>query len=324
MTALMSLEDGTLKCGHESCGTLLVKCHNYSVHNVCNRCCLQGAAAGVNSDLCDYCRHNDMIPDLSVPGNQERWLRLEEAKRRLLYTLDLLNLPYGTEADGFRPSLAFDFKADKHREDKRNVSSRRQDLFYTGHDDGKITINLREADPVEREKTRVMFEEAHRTVVGHFRHEIAHYYWQMLVQGICEGDCKSVFGDHDDPSYPDAQRTYYDNGPKSNWQANYVSAYATMHPWEDFAETFATYLDMISVLDTAWNAGINVGMSGGCEPTKADLTAMVDTYIRLGLVLNETNRAMGLIDLVPEILTPAVVAKLNYVHDLVRGASGAR
>ncbi|SMP73878.1 hypothetical protein SAMN06265222_11733 [Neorhodopirellula lusitana] len=316
MTTLASAEDGTLQCGHEVCGVLLIKCRNYSVHNVCNRCCMQDAA-GEDSDLCDYCRHNDTIPDLSVPGNREMWLRLEEAKRRLLYTLDLLKLPYGTEADGFEPSLAFDFKADKPLEDKRWRSLRKQERVFTGHADGKITINLREADPVERERSRVLFQEAHRTVVGHFRHEIAHFYWQMLVQDICEEDCKVVFGDHDDPSYSDAQKLYYENGPKSNWQAEYVSAYATMHPWEDFAETFATYLDMVSVLDTAWNVGIN----GGCEPTTADLPAMVDAYIRLGVVLNETNRAMGLIDLVPEILTTMVAAKLEYVHDLIRSAA---
>ena len=321
MTALTSAEDGTLKCGHESCGKLLAKCHNYSVHNVCNRCCLLETAAANGSDLCDYCRHNDTIPDLSVSGNRERWLRLEEAKRRLLYTLDLLKLPYGTEADGFRPALAFDFKADKSGADKRRRSLSEQERCFTGHADGKITINLREADPVEREKIRVMFDEAHRTVIGHFRHEIAHFYWQMLVQGTCEDDCKAVFGDHDNPSYSEAQNFYYENGPKSNWQGSYVSGYATMHPWEDFAETFATYLDMVSVLDTAWNVGINVGINGGCEPTAADLPAMVDTYIRLGVVLNETNRAMGLIDLVPEILTPTVVAKLNFVHDLVRAAA---
>ena len=317
MTTLASAEHGTLRCGHDACGVLLVKCRNYSVHNVCNRCCLHGAAAGEDLDLCDYCRHNDTIPDLSVPGNRERWLRLEEAKRRLLYTLDLMKLPYGTRADGFEPSLAFDFKAEKPLADKRWRSLQKQERVFTGHADGKITINLREADPVEREKTRVLFQEAHRTVVGHFRHEIAHFYWQMLVRDICERECKLVFGDHDDPSYADAQKMYYEIGPKLNWQAEYVSAYATMHPWEDFAETFATYLDMVSVLDTAWNAGIH----GVCEPTTADLPAMVDAYIRLGVVLNETNRAMGLIDLVPEILTPPVVTKLQYVHDLVRTAA---
>lgn len=316
MTTLTTSKDGPLQCGNEACGTLLVQCRNYSVHHVCNRCCIHGTTDGKDAELCDYCRFNDTIPDLSVPGNREMWLRLENAKRRLLYTLDLLQLPYGTVGEGAKPALAFDFKTDKPIQDKRWRSLRKQERVYTGHADGKITINLREADPVEREKNRVLFQEAHRTVVGHFRHEIAHFYWQMLVQDVCENDCKTVFGDHEEPTYSEAQRRYYEDGPKEGWQAEYVSAYATMHPWEDFAETFATYLDMVSVLDTAWNVGIN----GGCDPTRSDLPDMVDAYIRLGVVLNETNRAMGLIDLVPEILTPMVVRKLQYVHDLVRSA----
>ncbi|WP_146453375.1 zinc-binding metallopeptidase family protein [Rubripirellula tenax] len=319
MTTLLSTAEGksTLQCGHQACGVTLVKCRNYTLHGVCNRCCLSENSDAKDADLCDYCRYNDTIPDLSVPGNRDMWLQLEEAKRRLLYTLDLLKLPYGTKEEGFVPPLAFDFKADKLLQDKQWRSLGKEERVYTGHADGKITINLREADSVERERNRVLFQEAHRTVVGHFRHEIAHYYWQMLVQGACESECKAVFGDHAEPTYSEAQKLYYEDGPKPHWQAAYISAYATMHPWEDFAETFATYLDMVSVLDTAWNVGIH----GGCDPTSAELPTMVDAYIRLGVVLNETNRAMGLIDLVPEILTPAVVTKLGFVHDLVRKAS---
>ena len=192
----------------------------------------------------------------------------------------------------------------------------KEERVYTGHADGKITINVREADTVELEKSRVHFEEAHRTVVGHFRHEIAHYFWQMLVQGQCEPECKAVFGDHENPSYAEAQQKYYSNGPAGNWRSGFVSAYATMHPWEDFAETFATYLDMVSVLDTA----LNMGISDSCDPTKTDLPQMVDRYIRLGVVLNEMNRAMGLIDLVPEIFAPPIVEKMQFVHNLLRQA----
>jgi hypothetical protein len=271
---------------------------------------------GSSEGLCDYCRFNDTIPDLNVPGNREMWLRLEEAKRRLLYTLDLLGLPYGTKGDKFDPPLGFDFKADKLAPNRWWWSLGKEERVYTGHADGKITINLREADSVEREKTRVMFQEAHRTVIGHFRHEIGHYYWQMLVQGKTEARFKDVFGDFNNPSYSEAQKLYYASGPNQKWRSSYVSAYATMHPWEDFAETFATYLDMISVLDTARNAGLEES----CDPTTAELPIMVDKYVRLGLVLNEMNRAMGLIDFVPEIFNRNVVAKMGFIHDLLRAA----
>ncbi len=314
ITPLVSAGDGSLKCGGSNCGVALTKCRNYSIEGVCNRCVLLGE--GSSDGLCDYCRFNDTIPDLDVTGNREMWLRLEEAKRRLLYTLDLLRLPYGTKEDNFEPPLGFDFKADKVAANRWWWSMGKEERVYTGHSDGKITINLREADSVEREKTRVMFQEAHRTVIGHFRHEIGHYYWQMLVEGQKEESFKEVFGDHNNPTYSEAQNYYYANGPTQKWRSEYVSSYATMHPWEDFAETFATYLDMISVLDTAWNAGLETS----CDATSADLPTMVEVYVRLGLVLNEMNRAMGLIDFVPEIFNRSVVMKMNFIHVLLRAA----
>ncbi|WP_231742698.1 putative zinc-binding metallopeptidase [Polystyrenella longa] len=246
------------------------------------------------------------------------WKRLEEAKRRLLYTLDLLQLPYGTNSNGLEPRLKFDFKSDVVTQANQWWwSLGKEERVYTGHAEGKITINLREADTVEREKARVLFQEAHRTVIGHFRHEISHYYWEMLVKGKTEVECKAVFGDHENPSYANAQKRFYKEGPVGNWQSTFVSAYASMHPWEDFAETFATYLDMISVLDTAMHMDIHQS----CDPSQTELTVMVSHYVKLGVLLNEMNRAMGLIDYVPEILVPPVVSKMQYIHDLLQQAA---
>ena len=138
----------------------------------------------------------------------------------------------------------------------------------------------------------------------------------MLIggDGAAEAAFKNVFGDHESPNYAQAQQRYYADGPLDSWATSYVSPYATMHPWEDFAETFATYLDMVSVLDTA----LHMGVSDRLDPLTAELPDMVNRYIRLGVVLNELNRAMGLTDLVPEILAPPVVAKLAFVHALAR------
>jgi len=317
VTTLLPADGGRFHCGNDSCTSVLAKCHNYAVEHVCNRCCLVPDDSSKPAEFCDYCRFNDTIPDLSVPGNKEMWQRLEAAKRRLLYTLDLLKLPYGKSEDGVPLPLAFDFKADVVHKRKWWWAMGKEERVYTGHADGRITINLREADTVEREKSRVFFQEAHRTIIGHFRHEVAHLYWQMLVQGICEPEFKAAFGDHENPTYADAQQRYYEEGPKKDWQVNYVSAYATMHPWEDFAETFATYLDMVSVLDTA----LHMRVAESCDPTTADLPTMVERYVSLGIVLNEMNRAMGLIDLVPEILLPPIIAKMQFVHELVRAAA---
>ncbi|MDA0789457.1 MAG: putative zinc-binding metallopeptidase [Proteobacteria bacterium] len=308
---------GSFSCGRPSCGVALVKCHNYSVESVCNRCVMKADSASEGPVLCDYCRFNDTIPDLTVPDNRGLWRRLELAKRRLLYTLDLIGLPYGTEDDGIEPPLAFDFKADTEKKPRWWWQMGQTERVYTGHASGKITINIVEADSVASEQARVMFEEAHRTPIGHFRHEIGHYYWEMLVLGRRETDFVSLFGDYQNPGYSDALALHYEQGPPADWRSRYISAYATMHPWEDFAETFALYLNMVSVLDTARNMGIGAGV----DPTCAELEPMVDHYRHLGVVLNEMNRTMGLMDLVPDVLVDPVVSKLHFVHDLVRAAS---
>lgn len=310
IAALEPLGDGTYRCANGACGASLVKCTNYAIENVCNRCL--PVADAVNGGLCDACRFNRTIPDLSIAGNRERWAELEAAKRRLLYTLDLLALPYGSVADGLSPPLAFDFKADVIPQEGFWRWMGQGERVYTGHADGKITINIREADSVEREKLRVDLGEAHRTLIGHFRHEIGHYYWDLLVRGKHEDDFKALFGDHENPPYQEAMARHYRDGPPPDWKDHFVSAYATMHPWEDWAETFALYLDITGVVDTA----VNMGLTSAVD--FAELNAMVGRYRQLGLVLNELNREMGLIDVVPEVLHAAVVEKLGFVHTLVR------
>lgn len=321
LTTLVPSADGAWSCGNETCRAPLLKCRNYAIENVCNRCVqvLNEIASGeATADaLCDYCQLTEVIPDLSIDGNRQRWYELESAKRRLLLLLELLALPYGGAASGVALPLSFDFKADAIPADGvwRLMSDER---VYTGHQDGKITINVREADHVEREKLRVDLNEAHRTLCGHFRHEIGHYYWQLLVEGQREAEFKAVFGDHEQPPYDEALNLYYQNGPRPDWQASYVSAYATMHPWEDFAETFALYLDMAAVLDTAIHAGIVANI----DVRQSPLNEIIVEYQKLGVAANELNRSMGLTDLVPEVLSEGVRAKLAFIHDLVRSAAG--
>ena len=314
LAALLPRPDHSYRCGN--CDAAVGKCWNYSANDVCNRC----VAPPTEGALCDCCRFNATIPDLSVPGNAAKWYRLEAAKRRLIYDLDLLGLPYGTAADGIEPPLAFDFKADVIPVDDFWRPAGEAEKVYTGHANGRITINVREADDVEREKLRVDMGEAHRTLIGHFRHEIGHYYWDMLVKGRREAESKAAFGDHDHPTYAEALDAYYKNGPPNGWWNTHVSAYATMHPWEDFAETWARYLAMASALDTAYHSGF------AAEPDFADLDGMLLEYRRLGIGLNEMNRSTGLLDAVPEVFPPPVVEKLRFVHRLVgigRAENGA-
>ncbi len=317
ITALKASDDGAYRCGNADCGTRLQKCHNYAAGNVCNRCIPLDGAPADPAALCDCCVYNDTIPDLSVDGNREKWARLEAAKRRLFYSLDLLGLPHGTAESGFDPPLAFDFKADSIPSNEFWRAMGNEERVYTGHANGKITINIREADPAERESMRVELDEAHRTLIGHFRHEIGHYYWDLLVKGKREADSIRVFGNHESPTYAEALDRHYREGAPADWQQSYISAYATMHPWEDFAETFAAYLEMTSVLHTAGN----VGLGPVPDVRNAEFDEMVAAKVKLGVAMNEMNRTMGLIDFYPKLLVPAVVEKMRFVHELVRGSS---
>ena len=168
-------------------------------------------ASGIRpTRLCSACQLTETIPDLSVAGNREKWARLEAAKRRLLYTLDRLGLPYANA----EPKLSFDFKADVEPPNNEWRNAGQKEIVYTGHADGKITINIREADDAAREQLRVQFHEAHRTLIGHFHHEIGHYYWDVLVQNRQETKFRQLFGDHNAVPYQDAMNAYYQNGPR--------------------------------------------------------------------------------------------------------------
>ncbi|MBX7166168.1 MAG: putative zinc-binding peptidase [Pirellulales bacterium] len=315
IAALVPEHDGHYLCGNPACGARLVKCANYVEYSVCNRCCRADAPGATT--LCDCCRFNHTIPDLQVPGNLQKWYRLEAAKRRLFYELDQLQLPYGTEADGFTPALSFAFMADLLPNQHWQTLTADTQVF-TGHEGGRITINIREADDVEREKARVNLGEKKRTLIGHFRHEIGHYYWDLLVKDHRETESRAVFGDHTSPDYATAMDAYYQNGPPADWQDRHISAYATMHPWEDFAETWTGYLSMISALDTA----AHLRLCGKFNPLRTRTKTLVRRYQQLGLAINEVNRSAGLLDAAPEIISPGVVKKLDLIRLLIE--SGRR
>lgn len=308
IVSLIPREGSRLFCGNPVCGIELVKCRNYEVENVCNGCVsvdvqqtVTPAGVAAELPLCEHCQLTEVIPDLSIPENRQLWARLEDAKRRVLFTIELLKLPIGRPENEIRPLLTFDFRGNA------------EEQVLTGHDQGKITINIAEADDVERERIRVAFSEPQRTLVGHFRHELGHYFWDVLVQYRCEEAFRQLFGDERSPPYQEALNHYHQNGPKPNWQGNYISAYATMHPWEDFAETFGTYLDMISILDTSTHLV-------GETLAPREFEQMLRDYREVGIYANELNREMGLKDLVPEVFGPGVTEKLRFVHELVNSA----
>jgi len=269
--------------------------------------------------FCEACALNQTIPDLDIAGNSEKWQDIETAKRRLIYALLRFDLPLKNRAEDREDGLAFDFLADEP--DKP---------VMTGHDDGLITINIAEADSAERERRRIEMGESYRTLLGHFRHEVGHYYWNLLVlDRNLTGAARSVFGD-ERVSYAEALEEYYRTGPAPGWQNAFVSAYATMHPWEDFAETWTHYFHMVDTLDTAASFGMTLNPVATPDQT-ADAPvpfdpyrafscdALVSAWLPLTVAVNSLNRSMGQSDLYPFTLSNAAIDKLSFIHGLVRG-----
>ncbi|HEX2943164.1 MAG TPA: putative zinc-binding metallopeptidase, partial [Rhodopila sp.] len=204
----------------------------------------------------------------------------------------------------------------------------------TGHDNGLITIALIEADDAERERRRAQMQEPYRSLLGHFRHEVGHYFWDVLVRDGDKLDAfRAMFGD-DRQDYGAALQRHYENGPPADWQAQYVSQYASTHPWEDWAETWAHYLHIVDTLEMAAAFGIRVRPRLVKEETltaeidldpyrgDASMQQIIDAWLPLTFAINSLNRAMGQPDLYPFMLSAAVVAKLDFVHRLVHGRAG--
>lgn len=294
----------------EADGRRVRLCHNYETYDACN----WAIPAESGDTFCQSCALNEVIPNLDTPEARQAWVRLETAKRRLIYSLSALGFPL--EPRSAPGGLAFSFKATTPEES-----------VFTGHSDGLITINIAEASDPFREKTREQMGEPYRTVLGHFRHEIGHYYWDRLIK---DGDrlepFRALFGD-ETLDYAEAQKQHYEQGPPADWASRFVSAYASMHPWEDWAETFAHYLHMVDTLETARAYGLAIApraVSGAEMPGVAtrrlhfdDFDDLIAAWFPLTNALNSLNRSMGLPDLYPFVLSGPATAKLRFVHDVV-------
>ena len=297
---------------------VLRQCTNYSAHAVCNWM--------VENDdphaFCVACRLNQTIPDLGVQGNLELWKTMETEKRRLVYSLLRLGLavvPRSEDAFG----LAFDFLADT------GPSFSERGRVLTGHHEGLITINIAEADPTQRERMRERMDEPYRTILGHFRHESGHFYWDRLIRNSgWLSDFRALFGD-DTRDYAQALDWHYHNGPPSDWSTYYVSAYASSHPWEDWAETWAHYLHILDTLETAYQYGLHIQPRTGDAPQtehdfdpydQPDFKALIEHWLPLTFALNSLNRSMGHPNAYPFVLSPMAIHKLDFVHNVVRGA----
>jgi hypothetical protein len=266
------------------------------------------------AQFCVACELNRTIPNLADPANVLAWGDFERAKKRLVYSLLRLGLPLDGTLLGKAP-LNFDFVSDA----------------LTGHLDGVITIAVGEADSVERERQRKAMAETYRSLLGHLRHESGHYYWMLLVDGTRNMDrFRQLFGDERE-DYGASLDRHHQSGPAPDWPLRHVSAYASSHPWEDWAETWAHYLHMIDTLDTAAMHRIEPGMGrfgvNGWPLKQFDVyrtetfDALIKRWVPLTLALNDINRSMGHEDFYPFVIPGVAATKLAFVHRIIRQAT---
>lgn len=299
-------------------------CANYVEHGACNWM----VPADSPESLCRACRLNRTIPDLSVPRLRELWQRLQAEKNHLVYGLLRLDLPVISKHDDPDAGLVFDFLAEpdpQFREDGGVV---------TGHADGVITLDVAEADDAVRERLRQDMAEPYRTILGHFRHESGHYYWDRLVRDSAWlAEFRRLFGDDREP-YADALARHYAQGPPAGWSRQFVSAYASSHPWEDWAESWAHYLHIIDTLETAFELGLRLAPRVDADAISADadsfdpiasddFAALIDHWLPVTSALNTLNQSMGQGHVYPFVLAPPAIEKLELVHRIIRDGAGS-
>lgn len=300
------------------------RCANLDSAAGCNWL-VDAADASNTRRLCIACRLNRTIPDLSLEENRLLWSHIEVAKRRLVACLLMLELPVASRVDEDPTAgLAFDFLR----------ATPESPQVLTGHAGGIITLNIQEADDVKREEIRKTMREPYRTLLGHLRHEVGHYYWDRLIAGSERlEDFRQLFGD-ERQDYAAALKSNYEHGPPQDWRDQYVSAYASAHPWEDWAETWAHYLHMVDTIETSLSFGLEAGnLELGIDPFPRDALFRPDepgaerflfflnAWIQLTAVLNEMSRAMGQPDLYPFAIPRRAVSKLQFIHMVIAGAA---
>lgn len=272
--------------------------------------CNWKAGAG-EASLCWSCAMTAVIPDTFHGENVSLWAESESAKRQVLATLGRWG--WFTPSDtGQLPVFHMLSEA----------TSRGPSNVVMAHDRGTITINVMEADIVERVERRENLGEKLRTMVGHFRHEIAHFLFERLSEHPeFVKAFRALMGDERE-DYGEALKRYYENGPPANWEQNFVTAYASSHPHEDWAESVTHILHLTDMIDCAvamkWQSPHLTDMT--YDPYKeADGERIVELGSYFGMAVNHINRSVGVGDIYPFVLNDAVRGKLAFVHSWLSG-----
>ncbi|MDO9317781.1 MAG: putative zinc-binding metallopeptidase [Gammaproteobacteria bacterium] len=301
--------DATLWWRAAQTGQFYHRCRNDTEFDLCN-----WLVTMPGQPYCLACSLNQTVPGVRVDSDwqqRHRWWRsMEQAKRRLLFTLLELGLPVQSKSENPAFGLAFAFL-----EDWRSNPLVDEAHVLTGHARGLITVNLAEADHVLREQARQRFGEPYRTLLGHFRHESGHYYFEHLIVSVADHEeFRALFGD-ERADYEQAIADYYAAGMALERRDDMISAYAQVHPLEDWAECWAHYLHMVDTLETAAQFGL-LRSNDLCSEQTVDLCMeqQIEQWSQVSVMLNSLNRSMGLEDAYPFVLSAQTLNKIRFVH----------
>ncbi|MDX1483219.1 MAG: putative zinc-binding metallopeptidase [Alphaproteobacteria bacterium] len=268
--------------------------------------------ASGEGELCRACAMTGLAPDPSIPNAIANWAKTEAAKRWVIDNLGLWDW-FTPKDPGPRPVF--------------HMLAEGAMPVFMGHADGVVTISVAEADPVLRITRRQALDEPYRTMIGHIRHELAHMlWWRLSLRTDFIDGFRDIFGD-ERSDYVAALERHYQQGPPVDWRLNYLTAYASTHPHEDWAETAAHLLHLTDIADSF----IAVGLStpelpgpGWDAYGEADPDRLIHVAAALTVGLNHVNRSMGHSDLYPFVLSEPARRKLAFVHDWLRRGAQAQ
>jgi len=294
-------------------------CKNHEF-NTCNWL----VATNDQTGFCTACKLNKTIPNLENPKNLKKWRRIELAKHRLIFQLQQLGLPIISKITNEEEGFCFEFLS------RKDATLEEAKTMMTGHANGLITILVSEADSVLREQMKLQMKERYRTLLGHFRHEVGHYYWERLIQidNTQLENFRMLFG-HERASYAEALENHYKNGAPKKWRKKFISKYAASHPWEDWAETWSHYLHIMDTLETAYHFGLAahpklenmeyMGMDASFDPYREpSFKKIIQAAIPMFFSINSINRSMGIADIYPFVIPKPVIRKMKFIHNLLR------
>lgn len=260
--------------------------------------------ANADSWECNWLREQtgDQCPacalDLQVASPGADLTVFQAAKRRVVRQLHLFGIDLRSGPVPMRFNL---------------LRSTPENPVITGHDEGLITLDIAEGNPAHLAETQTGLAEAYRAPVGHVRHEAGHWHWQARIANDPEllDQFRELFGD-ERLDYAMALQRHYQGTDNGWWRPIYLSHYATAHPWEDYAESFAHVLHMHAMLETA--------EAEGFIARPADRLTFEQDYARLApltIGLNEMARSMGTAEPYPFAPPLQAVRKMAFVDDLL-------